>query len=390
MTSMPIQSVAQDIVDAIKPLVGERTINIMEPGGAIVASSDPVRVGTFHQGAAEAATHRRVVRIQPEQVPNYPGSREGINMPVVKNGELLGVVGIAGRPEEVEQAANLLGACVDLYLDQVFSNRKSQLRKDMLLALLRLMLSGEMVDRDEVLAGGRELRMDLRLPIRALVFVPPRAPGRQHGMEALARMQTLASREGWIDEDCDVSACLDDKLVIMKLIPAGFDARAFAAKTHAMLQEELGRPAGVGLGCLCDDWRQLYVSHREAATLAEMGAGQCLCIDDEGSKVLYMMNSCLAGGVSERYLRNLEQALRRGFGEKDIPRVMETVQAYCEADCRGGKAAESLGIHKNTMNYRMNKIVSLLGMEEENSFVREFFLRLLLLQFSKQENASQR
>lgn len=376
----PIQTVAQEIVDAIKPLVRDRTINIMDTGGTIVASSDPARVGTFHQGAAEAAANRRAVYIQPEEVPAYPGAKEGINLPVVKNGELLGVVGIYGVPEEVEQAANLLGACVDLYLDQALATRRTRLRKDMLLGLVRRMLSGELLDREELMAAARELSLDLRLPVRAIhIAAGHDGFNRRSSLETLDRIHDTMRREGWVVEGRDVHAVLDDAVVVIKHVAAGFDAGQFARNVRAGLGRDLGAPVCVALGGRCDDWRQVAWSHHEARVLADMEEDACLNIDSWDGKALYMLKGCLRNGSADRYLDWLYQALINGFGAVEMERVMETIGSYCRAGCRCGVAAAEQGIHKNTMNYRVNKILALTGMEESDLFGREFFLRLLCL-----------
>lgn len=377
----PIKAVAQEIVDAIKPLVGHRTINIMNPAGIIVASSDPLRVGTFHQGAAEAAATLKPVRINPDEVSSYRGAKEGINLPVIKSGELLGVVGIYGVPEEVEQSANLLGACVNLYLDQAQAIRKTQLRRDLQLTLLRRMLAGDMVDRDELMAGGRELSVDLRLPMRAVVVTPAgREAKRRHGIELLDRAHSIAAREGWVDVSRDVFAVMDAALVVMKHLGDRFDVDAFAAAVRSGLVAELGIPVGVAVGGRADDWRELALSHREARALAELSDGIGYAnIDALPNKVGYMLDGCLRSSVAERHLAMMRQALVNGFGRDGLDEVMDTIRAYCDAGCRCGAAAAALGIHKNSMNYRVNKVLALVGMEGSGLFDREFFLRLLVL-----------
>ncbi len=379
MKNLSLEAVAADIVDAIKPLIGNRTLNVMNTGGVIVASSDPDRVGTFHKGAAVAASLRQVVRINPSEVALYPGAKEGINMPVVKNGKLLGVVGIYGVPEEVEQAANLLCACVGLYLDQAQAARKTQFKKDMRLTFVRRMLLGEMLDSEELIAGGRELGLDLRLPMRAIVVTAGRKNyGRGYALEFLDRAYCVIECGGLIDDRRDVLAVVDDELVLFKHTPAGFDPEAFARALHQKLGERLGEPVTAALGGQCDDWRQLALSRREAGTLAEIYSGECACIDSGECRIMYMLKGCLRLSIPERCLSAPYQGLLRGFGAKEMDRVMETIRVYCDAGCNCGRAAHLLGIHKNTMNYRMNKIFTLAGLDGD-PFAREFFLRLLML-----------
>ena len=47
---MLLQPLAREMVEAVSGMVEGRTINLMDTKGIIVASSDPARVGSFHQG----------------------------------------------------------------------------------------------------------------------------------------------------------------------------------------------------------------------------------------------------------------------------------------------------------------------------------------------------
>ena len=134
---MIFQQAAEELVRATSSLVSGRTINIMNPDGIIIASSDPKRVGTFHFGADQVMHTGRSVNITRSQLPAYPGALEGCNMPLRQNGKIIGVVGITGDPEELQDLAHLLevyamkymelesGICSNLIRDCLFSTAVS-------------------------------------------------------------------------------------------------------------------------------------------------------------------------------------------------------------------------------------------------------------------------
>ena len=53
---------AQDFVEATSLLVGQRTINIMDQKGIIIASTEKHRIGDFHQGAGSKKRICHVIR----------------------------------------------------------------------------------------------------------------------------------------------------------------------------------------------------------------------------------------------------------------------------------------------------------------------------------------
>ena len=58
---MLLESLAKELVRVTSELVGGRTINIMNTEGYIIASTEPERIGTFHQGALEAVRTGKAV-----------------------------------------------------------------------------------------------------------------------------------------------------------------------------------------------------------------------------------------------------------------------------------------------------------------------------------------
>ena len=92
---------AQQIVEEIGDLV-HQNINLMDQRGYIIASNDPSRIGQFHDGAY------RIIRdslpeyyVDQEAIRRNPGLRQGINLPILVDGKVEGVIGITGSYEEV-------------------------------------------------------------------------------------------------------------------------------------------------------------------------------------------------------------------------------------------------------------------------------------------------
>ncbi len=109
---------AQAFVEATSPLVSNRTINIMDLDGTIIASTEKERIGTYHHGARLVAETGKSVIIDSENVKDYPGAKEGANLPIIDQGKLIGVVGLFGKETEIREAANLLRVYVTQFFRQ--------------------------------------------------------------------------------------------------------------------------------------------------------------------------------------------------------------------------------------------------------------------------------
>ncbi|WP_020111908.1 CdaR family transcriptional regulator [Rhodococcus sp. 114MFTsu3.1] len=172
---------AQRVVDQVHPVVAHN-VNIMDAHGIIIASVDPARLGTLHDGAVRALERGDVVRIDADGAD--PDMREGVNVPfylsddgaepgavkneAVKNeaaeSEAVGVVGITGDPAVVEPLARILVLTVSLLLKQEQHLDDARWRESSLRDLLNAMIVDSRVSEARVVAMLRDVGRPIRPP----------------------------------------------------------------------------------------------------------------------------------------------------------------------------------------------------------------------------------
>ncbi|MDN6168525.1 MAG: helix-turn-helix domain-containing protein [Micrococcaceae bacterium] len=104
---------AQRVIDQVAPTL-EFNINIMDPAGRIIASTDPARIGSTH------AVARAVAAGEPGIVHDgaSPAERPGANLPLRLDGKIVGVLGLTGPPERVSPVAQVLVLTTALLLER--------------------------------------------------------------------------------------------------------------------------------------------------------------------------------------------------------------------------------------------------------------------------------
>lgn len=113
-------------------------INIMNEQGYIIASGKEHRIGQRHRGAERAIKQRQMVEV----FRDTSLEKRGTNEPIILKGELLDVVGISGEPEEVRPFTKLVKSIVLLLVEELneFSKKekknqqKNEFLKELLLA----------------------------------------------------------------------------------------------------------------------------------------------------------------------------------------------------------------------------------------------------------------
>jgi len=156
-------ALAQKVVDTIEPTIN-RHVNIMNAHGVIIASSDSSRVGTLHEASVEVLRNNQIVRVS--QANKIAGIQPGVNIPLMLNDQLCGVVGVTGAPHEVEPLADLIALSVQLLLSQEREYSRSARRateaRDLLSALLAGHSTPEVIARMlEAYGLGSELQIEL-------------------------------------------------------------------------------------------------------------------------------------------------------------------------------------------------------------------------------------
>lgn len=208
---MLLESLAKELVRVASELVGGRTINIMNTEGYIIASTEPERIGTFHQGALEAVRTGKAVNIQRSELANYPGAKEGCNMPLRVCGTVIGVVGMYGDPAEIQYLAHLLEVYAAMYyqLEAMASPKLSstELRSRILSDLLFPKENSQADACYLMRAQGIHLTPPLVVAVLSKSTGAPLSLPQDQGM--------LSKLEEYLQPQQDLSGIISDRLVLV-------------------------------------------------------------------------------------------------------------------------------------------------------------------------------
>lgn len=108
---------AQRIVNSIKEVV-QYEINFFNLDATIIASTDLDRIGHIHEGAKEVIERNEDVIIKKKDY--FVGAKEGYNTAVYIENQMIGVVGITGSPVEVMKYADIIRKLTELIISEAF------------------------------------------------------------------------------------------------------------------------------------------------------------------------------------------------------------------------------------------------------------------------------
>ena len=324
--------VAVQIVQAVKDVCGH-DINFIDPSGMIFTSTDPTRIGQFHEIGREAA--RRGETIEVERDGAYDGTHRGVNIPVHHNGEIIAVIGITGDPGEVRKYGVLAQKITALILREHELEEQSGNEKARMHHVIRALALGEHLNYEFYRSFTEQLGID-RNAERAVVVV---RTGEVENLTALKSElhRTLRHRGVTL-----YTFCYPNEYILL------LDRSQCAPVTEALRTLSATNPGALRIGVGSFEPLARQSRSYEAATITRrsLKPGETIAFFD--TLDLEILLGTLPDEARERYLAKTVAAL---------PEADRTLlRAYFDADMSLKQTAETLYLHKNTLQYRLDRI----------------------------------
>ena len=354
---------AQEIVARTMQII-DSNVNVMDARGRIIGSGDRERIGELHEGALLALSQARTVDIDEAVAKHLHGVRPGVNLPMRIDGEIVGVIGLTGEPGSLRHYGELVCMTAEMMLEQArllhMLAQDSRLREELVLNLIRSDTLSPALSE-----WAQRLGIDLNQPrVVAVVEVDSGQLGVDSAMSELQQLQTLLTTP---ERDNLIAIVSLTEMVVLK--PAYNSHGRFDAEDHrkrvALLQSRMKESGHlrmrIALGNFFTGPGSIARSYRTAHTTMLVGKQR---MPEQRSYfyqdlVLPVLLDSLRGGwqASElsRPLAKLKTMDNNGL-------LRRTLIAWFSHNVQPSATAKALYIHRNTLEYRLNRISELTGL----------------------------
>lgn len=357
-------SLAQDIVTRTMRII-PFNVNVMDAHGVILASGQPERVGELHAGALLALAKKLAVEIDAAAARRLHGAQPGVNLPLAVDGRLCGAVGLSGAPDEVRQYGELVRLSAEMILERAALTHELQgdarYREAFVLSLIRY----EPAARAELEAWARRLGFDVeRMQLAFLVQLQPDGQDAQGALHHVQRllMRVLARRGQALGATVGPS-----EMVLLEAWEPGRKGADASARRRLdglaqLLSEESELPFTLSMGIAMAGIEGAAVSWQSARTAARIGRArapqqQVFSYDALALPVL------LSGLDSGWQADQLRLPLARLAHDKSRAMLRATLDMWFAQNENSAATAAALGIHRNTLDYRLRRIGELTGLD---------------------------
>lgn len=327
---------AQDIVARTMRII-DTNINVMDARGRIIGSGDRERIGELHEGALLVLSQGRVVDIDDAVARHLHGVRQGINLPLRLEGEIVGVIGLTGEPESLRKYGELVMNLIQAEEHTPALNEWAQ-----------------------------RLGIDLNQPrVVAMIEVDSGQLGVDSAMAELQQLQNALTTP---DRNNLVAIVSLTEMVVLK--PALNSFGRWDADDHVRRVEQLiarMKENGqlrfrVALGNFFTGPGSIARSYRTARTTMMVGKqrmpeSRCYFYQD---LMLPVLLDSLRGGWQAN---ELARPLARLKAMDNNGLLRRTLQAWFRHNVQPLATSKALFIHRNTLEYRLNRISELTGLD---------------------------
>ncbi len=323
-----------------------RNINVISPTGVILASGDKMRVENIHEGALYVAKTKEILIINGENIDAYPNTKPGINMPIMYQDEVLGVIGITGDSEEILEIANLVQLTTEIMTHQAIVESKSEWQRKNNDYIFEALVHGSKIDavlQERI----QKLPFTLEAPFQIILLSMDAPSSAENSLplffEDLFYKQSVLSGHSQLHEYYILLTNYDEqqKQQMMK---------ALRKKKHKLPSLQ------IGVGPTVPNLAQLpncYNGAKTALEFALINKEITFFEDVELFSLFKKRDSEEVQAFQNRVLKNMNA------------KQLETLQTFFDCNLQLKLCAQQLNIHRHTLTYRLNKIRELTGYDPQ-------------------------
>lgn len=355
---------AQEIVTRTMRII-PFNVNVMDANGVILASGNPERIGELHAGALLALAKKLTVEIDAAAARKLHGAQPGTNLPLSVGGQPCGAVGLSGAPDEVRQFGELVRLTAEMILEQAALANELQNNSRYREAFVLNLIRNDSAQRPGLEGWARRLGLDLeRMQLAFLLELQPdgaEAGAALHDIQRL-QMRLLARREDALTATVGPS----EMVLLDSWDPArkGYETppQRRLDLLAQLVREECELPFTLAMGIALPGLEGAAVSYQSARSASRLGRlrtsqQQVFSYYDLALPVL------LSGLDSGWQAHQLRMPIARLAGDKSRAMLRATLDTWFAQDENSAATAASLGIHRNTLDYRLRRIGELTGLD---------------------------
>ena len=339
------QDVAQQIVEAVKDVCAH-DINFIDSKGIIFASTNRKRIGDFHEIGLQVIKTGETIEVDNDE--GYLGTQKGVNIPFINKGDVSAVIGISGEPKEVRKYAYLAQKITTLLIREHELNTLEHNQKTQLNHIMRALIDHNYINPEYLKAFVKKYNTTLDTNYQTILIK----------LDSRYNPSNLAMIEQYIYQAFELTGSklytfnYSNEYILFlesKKVKQWLYLFEQLSKKHAPLLK-------VGIGY------SNPLSHQHLSYQSAKLSINCLLSNEYMAIFDNLDISILLGNISADTKRHYLNKTISKLSKKEL----ELLETYFFHDMSLKATCEELYLHKNTLQYKLDKIHKTTGYNPRN------------------------
>lgn len=330
------KKLARQIVFTVNEIC-DKHINLISPDGIILASTDEDRIDTFHEIGKTVADTLESIEVYNDS--NFIGTKKGINLPIFHNKAIISVIGISGEPDEIRKYANLVQRITSILIRERELNQYSRIQSEKRHFIMQSLTGDTPYNQDYLNVCLADINFNIYSQKRLIVI----EINERYNVSSLALIESeienlfknITPSISTYNYPYEHFAIIDDS----SLNHAISLLHRFLEKHGALLKVAIGKSTDIY------ELRKSYESALVALRSIKNTEKSFVMYDD-------LLLDLVISDMKPENAEALKNKTIHTLDDDDI----ELLKAYFKHNMSLAKTAESTFLHKNTIQYRLNKI----------------------------------
>ena len=350
---------AQKLVEKIMDNIDyEVNINIMNEYAEIIASGDKERIGKIHSGALEVIKNAKTIEYFDSVDSDKESTKPGINMPLIFNNEVIGVVGVTGNPNEIKLIANIVKMITEILIEKEIDLDKKISKQRALNNYVYKIISKEVIHHiSSINIWAENNSYNFNIERCVCIIKIEKTNNYKKTIDYITnKIQTITHKQ-------DIITYIGNGLFIIIKSFNNTKNKTYNKILEVFfnnLKEEININFAIMCGCIVRRLEDIHNSYEQANFLCEYinNYDGLYFIDDYILEYIILNEGYINANI---ILKNKLALIKKNSSFR------ETIITMSKYDMNINKTCEELNMHRNTILYRMKKIKDILNLEPINN-----------------------
>lgn len=378
------KELAEDIVERTMQAVNYN-INIMNEHGVIIASGDKSRIGTIHEGAILAINRKTEFKIDEKQSKQLSGVHNGINLVIEFQNKVVGVIGITGQPEDVLGYGKLVKMTAEMMIEQAYVMREiewnNRIKEEMMLSIINNKYESSRLFQEYM----KKFNIPANHPMAIFIIELSLRESINNETSDINRIINIL--EGSLKES--LAAMIDSETIVL-LYKCPGSIKSFSEYTENIrkicdnIYSRMKISIKFSLGKIYTRLSDLHKSFDIANETLIFGKkvhpqSNIYIFDLLKNEMIFIQNN------SDWKINELRETYKLIIENDKNGELRDTLKILIEENGELNNVASRMFIHRNTLNYRLNKICKITNKNPKN-YIDLFWLYSAMINFQTHHN----